>query len=99
MSWGIPLAAALDEHTLLAADLRRIARRMVRMFEAEVWEPYVAAGLPADRLPAVTGALQEVRATTASAVLTVLARAMEDAVAASTAKQVARFFPPVGTSG
>ena len=99
VSWGIPLAAALDEHTLLAADMRRIARRMVRMFEAEVWEPYVAAGLPADRLPAVTGALQEVRATTASAVLTVLARAMEDAVAASTAKQVARFFPPVGTSG
>ena len=94
VSWGIPLSAALDEHTLLAADMRRIARRMVRMFETEVWEPFVAAGLPADRLPAVTGALQEVRATTASAVLTVLARAMEEAVAASTAKQVARFFPP-----
>ena len=94
VSWGIPLAAALDEHILLAGDMRRIARRMVRMFETEVWEPFVAAGLPADRLPAVTGALQEVRGTTASAVLTVLARAMEEAVAASTAKQVARFFPP-----
>ncbi len=99
VSWGIPLAAALDEHTLLAADMRRLARRMVRMFETEVWEPFVAAGLPADRLPAVTGALQEVRGTTASAVLTVLARAMEEAVAASTAKQVARLFPPARATG
>jgi hypothetical protein len=78
--------------------MRRIARRMVRMFETDVWEPFVAAGLPAERLPAVTGALQEVRATTASAVLTVLARAMEEAVAASTAKQVARLFPPGGAT-
>jgi hypothetical protein len=57
-----------------------------------VWEPFVAAGYPAERLPAVTAALQQVRPVTATAVLTVLARAMEDAVAVSTAEQTARFF-------
>ena len=95
VSWGIPLSAALDEHSLLSADMRRIARRMVRMFETDVWESFVAAGLPAERLPTITAALQEVRTVTASAVLAVLAQAMEEAVAASTARQVARFFPPV----
>jgi len=93
VSWGVPLDVAIDESVQLAADMSTVARRMVKMFESHVWEPFVAAGLPADRLPAVTAALQKVRPVTATAVLSVLARAMEEAVAASTAEQTARFFP------
>ncbi len=93
-SWGVPLTAAIDESVQLAADMARIAQRMVKMFELHVWEPFVAAGFPADRLPAVTAALQKVRPVTATAVLSVLARAMEQAVATSTAEQTARFFSP-----
>jgi len=92
VSWGVPLAAAIDESEQLAADLGAIARRMVKMFEAHVWEPFVAAGYPADRLAAVTAALQQVRPVTATAVLSVLAKAMEEAVAVSTAENTARFF-------
>jgi DNA-binding transcriptional MerR regulator len=91
-SWGVPLAAAIEESEQLAADMVPIARRMVKLFETHVWEPFVAAGYPADRLPAVTAALQQVRPVTATAVLSVLARAMEEAVAVSTAEQTARFF-------
>ena len=94
VAWGVPLVAAIDESAQLAADLGDVARRMVKMFENHVWEPFVAAGYPVDRLPAVTAALQQVRPITATAVLSVLARAMEQAVAASTAKQTARFFAP-----
>ena len=94
VSWGVPLAAAIDESEQLAADMVPIARRMVKMFETHVWEPFVIAGFPADRLAEVTAALQEVRSATASAVLSVLARAMEDAVAASIAEQTSRFFAP-----
>ncbi len=65
---------------------------MVKMFETHIWEPFVAAGFPADRLATVTAALQQVRPVTATAVLAVLARAMEEAVAVSTAEQTARFF-------
>jgi len=96
VSWGVPLAAAIDESVQLAADMGPVARRMVEMFETHVWEPFVAAGYPADRLPAVTAALQKVRPVTATAVLSVLAKAMEEAVAASTAEQTARFFSPGG---
>ncbi len=93
-SWGVPLAASIDESERLAADMAAIARRMVEMFETHVWEPFVAAGYPADRLSEVTAALQQVRSVTATAVLSVLARAMEEAVAISTAEQTARFFAP-----
>jgi len=94
VSWGIPLAVAIDQSEQLAADMSAIARRMVKMFEVHVWEPFVAAGFPADRLSEVTAALQKVRPVTATAVLSVLARAMEEAVALSTAEQTARFFSP-----
>ncbi|HUQ62750.1 MAG TPA: MerR family transcriptional regulator [Acidimicrobiales bacterium] len=94
---GIPLPATIDEYEKMAADLRRIAERLVKMFEDNVWEPFVAAGFPPDRLPAVTAALQRVRPLASSAVVAELARAMERAVAASTARQTARFMP--GASG
>jgi DNA-binding transcriptional MerR regulator len=94
VSWGVPLAAAIEENVRLAADMGPISRRMVKLFEDHVWEPFVQAGFPADRLSEVTAALQRVRPVTATAVLSVLARAMEEAVAASTARQAARFFSP-----
>ncbi len=90
---GVPLAAALDEYERLAADAAGIAERFVALFETNVWEPYVAAGLPAERLAAVTDALQRMRPTAGLAMEAALARAMERAVAESTARQVARFLP------
>ncbi|MDQ6928332.1 MAG: MerR family transcriptional regulator [Actinomycetota bacterium] len=90
---GIPLAATINEYAKMSGDLRRIAERLVKMFEDNVWEPFVAAGFPPDRLPAVTEALQRVRPLASSSVLAELARAMERAVAESTARQTARFMP------
>jgi DNA-binding transcriptional MerR regulator len=90
---GIPLAAALDEYERLAADAARISERFVALFETNVWEPYVAAGMPPQRLADVTEALQRVRPTAGLAMEAALAQAMERAVAASAARQVARFLP------
>ncbi|HTJ76992.1 MAG TPA: MerR family transcriptional regulator [Acidimicrobiales bacterium] len=90
---GIPLAATLDEYERLAADAATIAERFVALFEANVWEPYVAAGLPPERLGQVTEALQRARPMAAMAMEAALARAMEAAVAASAARQMARFLP------
>ena len=87
---GIPLAAVLDEHALLSFDMARVAERFVALFEHHVWEPFVRAGLPPDRLPEVTEALLRVRPAATAAVQAVFARAMEAAVAASTSRQVAR---------
>jgi DNA-binding transcriptional MerR regulator len=96
---GIPLDAALDEYVQLAQDMERIARRLVSLFERHVWEPFVAAGLPAERLPEVTEALKRVRPTAFAAVQAVLAQEMEQAVSDSAAKQAARFLPPDQSTG
>jgi DNA-binding transcriptional MerR regulator len=90
---GIPLAAALDEYERLVADAARIARRFVELFEVNLWEPFVAAGLPAERLTELTDALQRVRPLASAAMEATLAHAMERAVAASAARQMARFLP------
>jgi DNA-binding transcriptional MerR regulator len=93
---GIPLAAVLDEYERLVADADRIAGRFVELFESNVWEPFVAAGMPQDRLSEVTEALQRARPTASMAMDAALAHAMERAVAASAARQVARFMPGSG---
>ncbi len=90
---GVPLAATLDEYERLVADADRIALRFVDLFESNVWEPFVAAGMPPDRLAAVTEALHRARPTASMAMDAALAHAMERAVAASAARQVARFLP------
>ena len=90
---GVPLAATLDEYERLVADADRIAARFVELFESNVWEPFVAAGMPPERLAAVTEALHRARPTASMAMDAALAHAMERAVAASAARQVARFMP------
>jgi DNA-binding transcriptional MerR regulator len=93
---GVPLAAVLDEYERLVADADRIAARFVELFESNVWEPFVAAGMPPERLGEVTEALQRARPTASMAMDAALAHAMERAVAASAARQVARFMPGSG---
>ncbi len=93
---GVPLAAVLDEYERLVADADRIAGRFVALFESNVWEPFVAAGMPPERLADVTAALQRARPTASMAMDAALAFAMERAVAASAARQMARFLPGGG---
>ena len=86
------MAAAIAESAQRTADLRVVARRMVKLFETHVWEHFAADGFLAERLPGLTEALRKVRPLTATAVLSVLARVLEEAVTASSAEQTARFF-------
>jgi hypothetical protein len=85
---GIPLAATQDEFAALRADMERVAARFVELFERYVWQPFVAAGMPSERLPEVTEALQRMRPLAATSVQVMLARAMEHQSAASTAAQI-----------
>ncbi|MGH2704101.1 MAG: MerR family transcriptional regulator [Actinomycetota bacterium] len=87
---GIPLAAVLDAHAELVRDTQRMARRFVQMFERHIWEPYVAAGLPAERLEEITNTLRRLRPTAWVSVHATLMQAMERAVGASTSEQLDR---------
>jgi DNA-binding transcriptional MerR regulator len=90
---GIPLGAILDEYERLVADADVIATRFVALFEAHVWEPFVAQGLPPERLAEVTASLQRARPTALTAMEATLAQAMERAVAASTVREMSRLLP------
>lgn len=85
---GVPLAMTQDELAALRADMGRVAARFVGIFERHVWEPYVAAGMPAERLAEITDALRRMRPLAAVSVQATLAQAMDQATAASTAIQV-----------
>ncbi len=85
---GIPLGVTHDELAALRDDMARVADRFIELFEHHVWRPFAEAGMPAERLPAVTDALRRLRPLAAVAVRATLARAMEEAVARSTAVQV-----------
>jgi DNA-binding transcriptional MerR regulator len=92
VSVGMPLSVALDEYERLSTDLMRIAERFVSMFEEFVWEPFVQDGWPIDQLPGVTEALQRMRPAASTSVHAVFAQKMEEATAASSARQVARIM-------
>ena len=95
---GIPLPAILDEYERLKADAARIAFRFVTLFEANVWEPFVEAGLPPERLAEVTESLQRARPMAALAMEATLAHAMEQAVAESTVRQMSRLLPSASST-
>ena len=85
---GVPLDSALDVLTALRQDTDAIAQLFVELFNRHVWEPFRAAGMPAERLPLVTDALRRLRPLASAAVGAELARAMEDAVARTAVEQV-----------
>lgn len=86
---GVPLAVTQDEVAALRADMARVAARFVALFERYVWEPFAAAGMPAEQLGDVTDALRRLRPLAAIAVRATLAQAMEEATTSSIAAQAA----------
>jgi DNA-binding transcriptional MerR regulator len=68
---GIPVKEMLDELEALQGTADAIAERFTAVFAHNMWEPFVAAGLPADRIRPLTESLQR---------LSALAEAVVDAV-------------------
>lgn len=86
---GVPLGAVLDEMDTLKEELDRIAQRFVAMFDRYQWEPFAAAGMPAEAVGEVTDALRRMRPLALATIETLLAQAMGRRVADSTALRCA----------
>ncbi len=82
---GVPLGAILDELATLTAELDAIAARFVALFDRYQWQPFAAAGMPAERVPEVTAALERMRPLAQATVEVVLAQAMARHSAENTA--------------
>ena len=68
---GIPVKEMMDELEALQDIADSIAERFTAVFERNMWEPFVAAGLPANQIRPLTESLQR---------LSALAEAVVDAV-------------------
>jgi DNA-binding transcriptional MerR regulator len=68
---GLPVTEMMDEMEALQGVADSIAGRFTAVFERNIWEPFVAAGLPAEQIRPLTGSLQR---------LSALAEAVMDAV-------------------
>ncbi len=68
---GIPVEETMDEMEALQGMADTIADRFTAVFERNMWEPFVAAGLPANQIRPLTESLQR---------LSSLAEAVVDAV-------------------
>src|SRR5205823_3066861 len=82
------LSELLGFEEALKAQAGAIAERFVELFERFVWEPFVAAGMPAERLPEVTDTLRRLRPLAARGVAATLGMAMQEAVASATASHL-----------
>jgi hypothetical protein len=87
---GIPLEAGLKVQEQLNRYADGIARAFVRMFVAEVWEPFEAAGKPEADWPRVQEALDRVRPLALDAVSAAFRRSMTRAVEVEAARMVVR---------
>jgi DNA-binding transcriptional MerR regulator len=75
---GIPVDALLDEFVRLRADLHEVALRFVALFTTHVIEPFIAAGMPPERLPGVVEHLKRLRELAVSATEALVRQAISD---------------------
>ena len=87
---GIPVSEALDELEALQGAADSIAERFTRVFERNMWEPFVAAGLPAGQVRPLTESLQRLSALAESVVDAVLRDALRREAGEFLAQQAAR---------
>lgn len=86
---GIPPAAVLAEMEKTKTHLQEIAASAVELFKRHIWQPFLDAGMPPERLPEVTAALERLRPLVSTTAQALLSQALERAAADATAEQFA----------
>jgi hypothetical protein len=87
---GVPLAHAIAVLSRLRRECRAIARRFVRLFLEDLWQPFAAAGYPEERWEEVTRSNERLRPLSSSAVLAVYHLTMAEEVDAAFGRELQR---------
>jgi DNA-binding transcriptional MerR regulator len=87
---GIPVKETLDELEALQGMADSIAQRFTAVFERNMWEPFIAAGLPADQIRPLTESLQRLSALAEAVVNAVLRDALRRKAGEFLAQQAPR---------
>lgn len=89
VSAGYDLSKVLDETRRLQLEAKVIAKRWLDLWEQQVWEPYVAAGSPPERLNEITKAMDQLREIPALAAANMVGDAMRNEADSRIAKLIA----------
>ena len=87
---GIPVKEMMDELEALQGIADSIAGRFTAVFERNMWEPFVAAGLPANQIRPLTQSLQRLSALAEAVIDVVLRDAMRRQAGEFLAQQATR---------
>jgi DNA-binding transcriptional MerR regulator len=80
---GIPFSEIPEEFVRLQADVHRIAQRFVGLYVKYAVEPFLEAGLPADRLPDLLERIKSIRKLAVDAMMPLMRQAMADEIEAA----------------
>jgi hypothetical protein len=83
---GIPLHSALTLVERVSRDCESISRAFIKLYIAELWEPFVKAGQPEERWDEVIEAIRSLRAIASEALLAVFKLRMSAQVEAASNK-------------
>jgi hypothetical protein len=87
---GMPVKELMDELEALQGMADSVASRFTAVFERHMWEPFVAAGLPADQVRPLAESLQRLSALAESVVDAVLRDALRRKAGEFLAQQAPR---------
>ncbi|MGH9306835.1 MAG: MerR family transcriptional regulator, partial [Acidimicrobiales bacterium] len=93
---GVPLVAVLDVAAEIKVHVEAVAERFVALFLEYLWEPFLAQGMPPERLGELTEMLRRQRPLAAQAVTAVLGQALESAVDGAIAIEAGRLAAASG---
>jgi DNA-binding transcriptional MerR regulator len=83
LAGGIPFDALLDEFVRLQGDLHAIALRFVSLFTTHILAPFIAQGMPSERLTEIVERMTRMRQLAVEASDALLRRAMADEIEAA----------------
>jgi DNA-binding transcriptional MerR regulator len=89
MALGLDRATVLDLLPLLADHLHEIAQRFVDEFRAQLWKPFVDAGLPEDRWPAMLESIRTLLPVASQAVLAVFRDQLNEVIEEALGEELA----------
>jgi DNA-binding transcriptional MerR regulator len=87
---GLSAEEALDATAAVRAHADGVADVFARVWLTHVWEPFVAAGMPEDRAPAILTTLAEVQPLALDAVIGLFGVAMEAKVEENVSREIER---------
>lgn len=90
IAMGVPLEHALSVMNKVRRAMKDVAQEFVRLFLRDVWRPFVDAGMPPERLPAVRAALERLRSVAWEVVRPTFQRTMTAEVEQAFGKELKR---------